>query len=91
MQQEKDPVLWDIAKRRASFKYHLGAYIIMNCFFWVMWSLTGRNNSDFGFPWPLWPLFGWGIGLLFHFMGAYVFPKNISAEKEYEKLTKNKP
>jgi hypothetical protein len=29
---------------------------------------------------------GWGIGLFFHWMGAYVFPRENSVEREYEKL-----
>jgi hypothetical protein len=42
-------------------------------------------------------MLGWGIGIAFHYMGAYVTPKNNSVHKEYEKLqqqttqTINKP
>jgi hypothetical protein len=91
MQAEKDPQLWEIAKRRASFKYHLGSYIVFNAFFWILWAFTGQgHNEHHGLPWPVWPAFGWGIGLVFHFLGAYVFSKEDGAEKEYEKLTRNK-
>jgi hypothetical protein len=92
MQVEKDPQLWEIAKRRASFKYHLGTYLLMNIFFWVIWWFTGSYTSHENghLPWPVWPAFGWGIGLLFHFLGAYVFVKENGVEKEYEKLTRAK-
>jgi hypothetical protein len=89
MLTEKDPELWEIAKRRASFKYHLAVYIVMNIFFWVVWYFS-RDYSGDAHMWPIWPTLGWGIGLAFHFMGAYVFPKNNSVEREYEKLIKSK-
>ena len=86
----KDPELWEIAKKRAGFKSHLTAYIIVNIFLWAMWYFSGQriyNGSDF--PWPLWTTLGWGIGLAFHFAGTYIFPKANSVEREYQKL-KNK-
>jgi hypothetical protein len=88
----KDPQLWAIAKRRASFKRHLGTYIIIIGFLWVLWLFTGNNSStgDSRYPWPIWATGGWGIGLLFHYLSAYVSPGQNSAEKEYEKLTRNK-
>ncbi len=87
---EKDPELWELAKKRAGFKHHLTVYIIMNIFFWVVWYFTREHYSGTGsFPWPVWPMLGWGIGLLFNYTGAYVYPKHSSAENEYQKL-KNK-
>jgi hypothetical protein len=29
---------------------------------------------------------GWGIGLVFHYLAAYVYPSENLVEKEYEKL-----
>jgi hypothetical protein len=88
--QDKDPVLWEVARKRASFKYHLGTYVVMNGFFWLLWAFTGRHDTHSGFPWPVWPMLGWGIGLMFHYLGAYVYPKHNSVEKEYEQLTREK-
>ena len=31
----KDPVLWEIAQKRASFKTHAVTYIIVNAFLWA--------------------------------------------------------
>jgi hypothetical protein len=85
---DKDPKLWEIARKRASFKSNLIAYFIVNAFLWAIWYITdGRSNSG-GWPWPVWSTLGWGIGLLFHFFGAYVYPEANSTEREYEKLTK---
>jgi len=86
----KDPELWQIAQKRAGFKSHLLSYIIVNGFFWLIWFFTkGHYEGYEGFPWPLWPMFGWGIGIAFHFAEAYIFPRSNSVEKEYQKL-KNK-
>ena len=81
---ERDPELWQLAQRRVSFKYHLASYIVINTFFWILWWLTGRDRH--GWPWPIYPMLGWGIGLFFHYVGAYVIPKENSVEREYEKL-----
>lgn len=81
----KDPILWEIAQRRASFKSHALAYLIVNLFLWVLWFFNSKTNNSV-YPWPIWTTLGWGIGLAFHFAGAYVFPKINSVEKEYEKL-----
>lgn len=90
MENVKDPELWELAQKRAGFKSHLTVYIVMNIFFWLIWYFTGQRHSDGnGLPWPVWPSLGWGIGVVFHFLGAYMYHKNYSAEREYQKL-KNK-
>ncbi len=86
----RDPQIWEIAQRRVSFKYHFVSYVIINAFLWIVWAMSGGENDHNGLPWAIWPTLGWGIGLLFHFLGAYVFPKQNAVEKEYEKLMKEK-
>ena len=89
---DKDPVLWKIAQKRAGFKKHAIVYAIVNIFLWVQWFLieneiyNGRGNI---YPWPIWTTLGWGVGLAFHFASAYVFSQTDSTEREYQKL-KNK-
>lgn len=89
METEKDRHLWRLAKKRVSFRNHLSIYIIVNATLWIIWYLGKRDVDHNGFPWPVWPMFGWGIGLLFNFIGAYVTTGSDAIEKEYEKL-KNK-
>ena len=86
MQNVKDDRLWAIAQRRVAFKYHLTSYIIMNIFFWILWFFADWRNSINEFPWPVWPMVTWGVGLLFHYLGAYVLHNKNSVESEYEKL-----
>lgn len=85
----KDAELWKIAKKRAAFKYHLLIYIAANVFFWILWYLAPANDTlpaeRAPFPWPLWPMFGWGIGILFNYIGVYKSANHL-AEKEYQKL-----
>ncbi len=88
----KDPVLWEIAQRRVSFKKHASTYVIINIFLWGVWYFTGNHpagTDEFNYPWPIWTTLGWGIGIAFHYVSAYVAPKGNSIEREYENL-KNK-
>jgi hypothetical protein len=84
--EPRDPQLWEMARRRASFKTHFATYIVINIIIWLVWLLTDRDHDGNGLPWPVWSTFGWGIGVIFHYLSAYVFPKAGSAEREYEKL-----
>ena len=82
----KNPELWQLAQRRVSFKGHLATYVIMSVFFWLVWAFSGGRLYGNGLPWPVWPMLGWGIGVAFHYMGAYVAPKSNATQKEYDKL-----
>jgi len=86
MQNEKDRILWKMAKKRVGFRNHLAVYIIVNAYLWITWAVNGRENEN-SLPWPLWCSLGWGFGLVWHFMGAFVFDNKISRiEKEFQKL-----
>jgi hypothetical protein len=45
-------------------KAHMTAFIIVNAFLVVAWKL-----SEVEYPWFLWVLAGWGVGLAFHIFG----------------------
>ena len=88
--QNKDEKLWKIAKRRAEFKKHLLTYIVVNIFLWAIWLVNGIYRGSFSYIWPVWVSFGWGIGLVFNYIGAYTGFKDTMTEKEYQKLINNK-
>ena len=76
------------ARRRVRFKRafysHLTTYVIVNVFLVVIWALAGR-----GYPWFLWVLGGWGIGLLTNFVHVFVFStasRWAAVEREAEKI-----
>ncbi len=85
-QEPKDPQLWAIAKRRARFKRELVTYFVINAFLWLIWLLTTKGRNSGGIPWPIWPTAGWGIAIIIQYFEAYKYPKENTAEKEYEKL-----
>jgi len=84
MKEEKDDQLWQQAKARAEFKTHLTVYLIINALLWIIWLFTGGTQT---YPWPIWPTIGWGIGIIFNYLGVYKFSNTV--EKEYEKLKRS--
>ena len=46
-------------RRRGPDPDHLRAYIAVNVMLVAIWALTGA-----GYFWPIWPILGWGIGVL---------------------------
>jgi hypothetical protein len=86
--------IYEIARKRVEekkgFYSHLVIYIIVNIILIIIWAFTSR-----AFPWFVFPLGGWGIGVLFHGLGVFVFNKETGwerreIEKEAEKLRKSK-
>lgn len=43
------------------WRAHLGSYVAVILGLWLVWAVTG-----FGYPWPVWPMLGWGMGLIGH-------------------------
>ncbi|MEO7312554.1 MAG: 2TM domain-containing protein [Chitinophagaceae bacterium] len=83
MEDLQDKELWLVAKRRASFRKSLIVYIVMNTFFWCIYLVNDRYS---GFPWPLWAMLGWGIGLAFKYIEAYHGKDWFSTKREYDRL-----
>ena len=69
-----DDDLYKLAKARVEekkgFYSHLASYCIVNTALFLLW----RFAAGGGYPWFLWPLGGWGIGLAFHFVNVFVLP-----------------
>jgi hypothetical protein len=83
MESLDEKALWHIAKKRAHFKKGLISYLLVNAFLWAIYLINVKHNS---YPWPLWVMLGWGIGLAFSYADAYHTNSVFSVEKEYEKL-----
>jgi hypothetical protein len=49
----------DRRRRRGPDRDHLRAYIAVNVMLVAIWALTGA-----GYFWPIWPILGWGVGLV---------------------------
>jgi len=81
MQTLNDTQLRELAHKRVEFRSHLIVYCIVNAALWTIWWFTGH-----AYIWPVWPLVGWGIGLLFHYLFEYRPSRLLSDEEEYRKL-----
>ena len=47
-------------KAKRDFKTHVATYLIVNTMLVVIWAVAGGG----GYFWPIWPILGWGIGLV---------------------------
>ena len=86
-----DQQLWLVAKRRAKFKRSLSAYMLVIPFLWIIWYLRMPELSRYErFPWPIWPMLGWGLGLGIQYLNAYMFEVDSLEQREYDKLKAKK-
>jgi hypothetical protein len=53
-----------VRRRHPALRGQLHAYLLVNLMLIVVWAATGAD-----YFWPLWPLLGWGIGLITHARG----------------------
>lgn len=54
-------------KKRKDFQGHLLMYVLVNSFFIVIWAVS----SPTGFFWPVFPILGWGIGVVANAWDVY--------------------
>jgi hypothetical protein len=84
----EDRHLWEKAKDRIAFKRHLNTYLIANALFWLIWIIgnvrTAAPFASWSFPWPIYPLIGWGIALAFHYLSAFKGRDEKATQRAYE-------
>ena len=86
--------IYEEAKKRVEekkeFRVHAIVYVVINAMLALIWWFTGAEITGAGVPWFVFPLGGWGIGLLFHGLGVYVFSRRQedrrAIEREAEKI-----
>jgi hypothetical protein len=74
-----------IAERKVGFIRHAISYLV------VMVGLALVNNLTYGgYQWWLWAAFGWGIGVVSHFLSAFLYQSgnlvDRMARRELEKM-----
>jgi hypothetical protein len=73
-------------KQRREFGAHLLVYLMVNAFLLAIWAIASPD----AFFWPIFPIAGWGIGLVMHawdvFHGEDISEKAI--EREMARLQK---
>lgn len=55
---------------KKGFSIHLLVFLLTTPLTWLVWYFTDRT-----YPWPLWTVLAWAIGVLFHYLGVFVFKK----------------
>jgi 2TM domain len=58
-------------KKRRDFYGHLLVYVLVNAFVVVIWAVTDAH----GFFWPVFPIVGWGIGVVMNAWDVYWRPQ----------------
>ena len=80
-QQLTEEEIYKQARKRVeekkSFYIHLTVYVLINIGMILMWAFVTGG----GYPWFAWMTGGWGIGLVSHFLGVFVFNKTSGWEK----------
>jgi len=71
-----------LAKRR-EFLTHFAIYVFVNLLLWGIFTSSGlRNSEGFGFPWPMFVSFFWGIGVISHGVEFYNSLGRVEARRE---------
>jgi hypothetical protein len=66
-------------RKRRDFYGHLLVYILVNSFLVIIWAMTDMH----GFFWPVFPIVGWGIGVV---MNAWdVYRRDVFTESQVSK------
>jgi hypothetical protein len=66
-------------KKQSDFWLHLMIYLMVNGFLIIIWAMTGVT-----FFWPVFPIFGWGIGVAANAWDVFLRREPTEAELQRE-------
>jgi len=73
-----------VAKRRVQARYgfiiHVMMYLAVNGGIFATWWLTGG-----GYPWFVWPLIGWGAGIIAHALALVIGPDSSREQRAVDR------
>jgi hypothetical protein len=74
-----------VARRKMDFLRHVIIYLVVMAVLAIINNVTGG-----GYQWWLWPALGWGIGVVAHFLSAFLYAggnlEKRLVQKELEKI-----
>ena len=74
----------EIARKRVQarmgFIIHVAIYTVMNGGLFAIWLFSGK-----GYPWFMWPLIGWGVGVIAHAGALAIGPGSAIEERAVDK------
>jgi uncharacterized ion transporter superfamily protein YfcC len=85
-QTARDRAVTQLKKRR-DFRGHLLVYVLVNTFIVVIWAVTGAH----WFFWPVFPIVGWGIGVVMNAWDVYWRPRITEEDIQREIEREDKP
>jgi hypothetical protein len=71
-------------RQKIGFYWHLASYLIINGFLIVIYLLGSVVAEGLYYPWFIWPMMAWGVGLLFHYLSVFVFNGAYDQQKMIE-------
>ena len=75
------------AKDKAGFYVHFACYVVVNIGLLIMWTVFYKVPELTGlFAIMSGSLFGWGIGIVAHFVSVFAGPSEKRVQKEFQKL-----
>ena len=87
---EKDQSMRDLAftrlQKRRDFFAHLAVFVLVNGSLTVIWALVSPESLF----WPMFPILGWGIGLVMHAWDVFLARGITEADidREVERMTR---
>ena len=67
-------------KKRRDFYGHLLIYVLVNTFIVIIWAVTDQH----GFFWPVFPIAGWGIGVVMNAWDVFWRPAITEEDIQHE-------
>jgi len=75
--QMSEEAIYEEARKRVEVKKgfykHLVVYIVVTIMLVLIWAVA----ADGGYPWFLWVLGFWGLGVVFNFFDGFVWPGKV--------------
>ena len=67
-------------EERVGFITHATMYVLVNTGIFITWRMT-----DSSYPWFIWPLLGWGAGVLAHAVAYWFGPNSLRGTRAIER------
>jgi hypothetical protein len=71
-------------RNRIGFYWHAASYVVVNGFLIAIYLLTSIAADGLYYPWFIWPMAAWGVGLLFNYLSVFVFGGTYDQQKMIE-------